>query len=66
MDGIFVAFHNTKVIFGFEYLPLEEMEEYIFETKEMADISFKTCTSLLSIILKKIVEISGKYNCLFY
>lgn len=26
MDGIFVAFHNTQRIFGFQYIPLEEMD----------------------------------------
>lgn len=26
MDGIFVAFHNTKRIFGFQYISLDEMD----------------------------------------
>lgn len=26
MDGIFVAYHNTQRIFGFQYIPLEEMD----------------------------------------
>ena len=26
MDGIFVAFHNTTRVFGFQYIPLEEMD----------------------------------------
>ena len=26
MDGIFVAYHNTKRIFGFQYIPLDEMD----------------------------------------
>ncbi|KAB8349594.1 hypothetical protein FH972_023618 [Carpinus fangiana] len=26
MDGIFVAYHNIRRIFGFQYLPLEEMD----------------------------------------
>ncbi|KAI1407455.1 mitochondrial protein Pet127-domain-containing protein [Hypoxylon sp. FL1857] len=26
MDGIFVAFHNTQRIFGFQYIPLPEMD----------------------------------------
>ena len=30
MDGIFVAYHNTAEIFGFEYMPLEQMEEVMF------------------------------------
>ena len=27
MDGIFVAFHNTTRFFGFQYIPLEEMDQ---------------------------------------
>lgn len=27
MDGIFVAFHNIERIFGFQYIPLSEMDE---------------------------------------
>lgn len=27
MDGIFVAFHNTERIFGFQYLPLPELDQ---------------------------------------
>ena len=30
MDGIFVAYHNTARIFGFQYLPLEEMDERLY------------------------------------
>ncbi|CCD22995.1 Pet127p NDAI_0A08420 [Naumovozyma dairenensis CBS 421] len=29
MDGIFVAYHNISKIFGFQYLPLEEMDYLI-------------------------------------
>ncbi|KAH3901019.1 uncharacterized protein SCODWIG_00460 [Saccharomycodes ludwigii] len=29
MDGIFVAYHNIKKIFGFQYLPLEEIDHII-------------------------------------
>ncbi|BFZ55326.1 hypothetical protein PYCC9005_002366 [Savitreella phatthalungensis] len=29
MDGIFVAFHNTERIFGFQYISLDEMDEGI-------------------------------------
>ena len=30
MDSIFVAYHNTAEIFGFEYMLLEQMEEVMF------------------------------------
>jgi hypothetical protein len=32
MDGIFVAYHNTKRIFGFQYISLEEMDAAIHGT----------------------------------
>ncbi|CUS11213.1 unnamed protein product [Tuber aestivum] len=31
MDGIFVAFHNTEKIFGFQYVSLDEMDAAIHE-----------------------------------
>jgi hypothetical protein len=36
MDGIFVAYHNTNQIFGFEYVPMEQMEEDLFGNTEFA------------------------------
>lgn len=41
MDGIFVAYHNTLQFYGFEYLPLEEMENVLFENPSMKDYSFE-------------------------
>uniref|UniRef100_A0A6B2KZ11 Uncharacterized protein n=1 Tax=Arcella intermedia TaxID=1963864 RepID=A0A6B2KZ11_9EUKA len=51
MDGIFVAYHNTLQLFGFEYIPLKEMEKAIFQTEQMADVSFKVMTTLLGKLL---------------
>lgn len=34
MDGIFVAFHNTERIFGFQYISLEEMDRCIHGSSE--------------------------------
>ena len=30
MDGIFLAYHNTARIFGFQYVPLEELDHHLF------------------------------------
>ena len=30
MDGVIVAYHNTVEIFGFQYIPLEDMERCIY------------------------------------
>eukprot|EP01126_Amoeba_proteus_P007448 TRINITY_DN12682_c0_g2_i4.p1 TRINITY_DN12682_c0_g2~~TRINITY_DN12682_c0_g2_i4.p1 ORF type:complete len:390 (-),score=68.98 TRINITY_DN12682_c0_g2_i4:87-1256(-) len=54
MDGIFVAFHNTEQIFGFEYITLEEMEACVFETPEMAEISFSASLQILNFLLERI------------
>ncbi|KAH3675744.1 hypothetical protein WICMUC_002536 [Wickerhamomyces mucosus] len=44
MDGIFLAFHNISQMFGFQYLPLEKIDEIIhsFGLKDMdRDITIK-------------------------
>jgi hypothetical protein len=51
MDGIFVAYHNTKQLLGFEYVTLKEMEYCIFETRAMASLSFDVVNKLLHILL---------------
>ena len=30
MDGVIVAYHNTAEIFGFQYIPLADMERCIY------------------------------------
>ncbi|AAS51943.1 ADR023Cp [Eremothecium gossypii ATCC 10895] len=36
MDGIFVAYHNISRIFGFQYIPLEEMDYIIHSSADRA------------------------------
>lgn len=38
MDGIFVAYHNINSIFGFQYLPLEELDNIFYNHKELDDL----------------------------
>lgn len=33
MDGAFIGYHNTKKMFGFEYVKLSTMEKILFGTK---------------------------------
>ncbi|EOR01947.1 hypothetical protein J056_003623 [Wallemia ichthyophaga EXF-994] len=47
MDGIFVAYHNTRRIFGFQYVPLEEMDERLHGSTLMATQSFKHSVGVL-------------------
>ncbi|KAL8710526.1 MAG: hypothetical protein Q9220_004959 [cf. Caloplaca sp. 1 TL-2023] len=55
MDGIFVAFHNTDRIFGFQYISLSEMDSTLhgqWDTS-LGDHEFKLSLSLLNDILNR-------------
>ncbi|CAD6576718.1 MAG: hypothetical protein TREMPRED_001750 [Tremellales sp. Tagirdzhanova-0007] len=56
MDGIFVAYHNTARIYGFQYLPLAELDERLFGSTEMAEQAFRLCVSSMEILLAEIVK----------
>ncbi|KAK3946079.1 mitochondrial protein Pet127-domain-containing protein [Diplogelasinospora grovesii] len=55
MDGIFVAFHNTQRIFGFQYVSLSEMDLAIHGTPNTTtgDREFKLSLHLLNKVLDK-------------
>ncbi|KAH6655026.1 mitochondrial protein Pet127-domain-containing protein [Truncatella angustata] len=55
MDGIFVAFHNTERIFGFQYIPLEEMDLSLHGTSDLTtgDKEFKLSLALLNELLDR-------------
>src|SRR5258708_24707109 len=50
MDGIFVAYHNTEEIFGFQYIPRELMDLCIYGNSNAGDATF-------SLILQTYTEI---------
>ncbi|KAK4113801.1 Pet127-domain-containing protein [Canariomyces notabilis] len=56
MDGIFVAFHNTERIFGFQYIDLPEMDLSLHGQKErnLGDREFKLSLHLLNKVLDKV------------
>ncbi|TQS32294.1 hypothetical protein Golomagni_07395 [Golovinomyces magnicellulatus] len=58
MDGIFVAYHNTQRIFGFQYISLAEMDQAIHGTTDLrvGDQEFKASLSLLNELLNKASE----------
>ncbi|KAL1852851.1 hypothetical protein Daus18300_012015 [Diaporthe australafricana] len=58
MDGIFVAYHNTQRIFGFQYIPLEEMDLSLHGTTDLktGDLEFMTSLQLWEEMLKKATE----------
>ncbi|KAJ1020099.1 hypothetical protein NDA16_004379 [Ustilago loliicola] len=51
MDGIFVAYHTTSTIFGFQYIPVEEMNERLFGSQEMADQAFRLSLGMMESVL---------------
>lgn len=51
MAGIFVAYHNTQEVFGFEHITLTDMEQCIFQSQRMADLTFDVTLKLLDQIL---------------
>jgi len=53
MDGVFVAYHNTDEIFGFQYIPIEEMDKRLFGHSAGHRI-FNKCIGLLDAIYAEI------------
>ena len=56
MDGVFVAYHNTEKLFGFQYIPLTEMDERLFGSHEAGDKVFEKCVGLLENLVDGIVD----------
>ena len=58
MDGIFVAFHNTQRIFGFQYVPLSEMDQALHGQNDtsLGNREFALSLSLLEKVLDKATE----------
>ncbi|KAF3925624.1 hypothetical protein ABW21_db0206489 [Orbilia brochopaga] len=48
MDGCFVAYHNTKRIFGFQYISIDEMDEALHGGPGVGDQEFKLSLKLLN------------------
>ncbi|KAJ9148249.1 hypothetical protein NKR23_g5159 [Pleurostoma richardsiae] len=55
MDGIFVAFHNTQRIFGFQYVSINEMDEALHGTaiRALGDKEFRLSLGLLNEVLNR-------------
>ncbi|KAI9591803.1 mitochondrial protein Pet127-domain-containing protein [Syncephalis fuscata] len=48
MDGIFVAYHNTFRMYGFQYISMKEMDERLFGNTRTGDQVFSLCVKVLS------------------
>jgi hypothetical protein len=51
MDGVMVAYHNAARIFGFQYVPLAEMEARLYGDSTRGDRVFEKCVLLLEEVL---------------
>ncbi len=56
MSGAFISYHNTDSIYGFEYVPLIDMERRLFGNPGFADMIFKACLKLLQEVLDVILR----------
>ncbi|KAJ2979041.1 hypothetical protein NUW58_g7306 [Xylaria curta] len=58
MDGIFVAFHNTQRIFGFQYIPITEMDLALHgtENRRLGDQEFKVSLKLLNELIDRATQ----------
>lgn len=54
MSGAFVTYHNTSRVLGFEFLPLSEMEAYVFGSEEWAKGAFSHVIRTLGIVLDEV------------
>lgn len=57
MDGVFVVYHNTARMFGFQYVPVTEMEERLYGPgpRERGTRVFEKCIGLMEVLLAQIV-----------
>ena len=53
MDGVFVAYHNTERIFGFQYIPLSEMDTRLLGARASGKAVFEKCMQLLEVVLEE-------------
>jgi hypothetical protein len=67
MDGAFIAYHNTKETFGFEYVSTKEIEARIFGNSLYSDIGiffslvFTVCSKMMTTIMDDIlVSLKGE------
>jgi hypothetical protein len=58
MDGIFVAYHNTRRIFGFQYISLAEMDAALHGTTDprLGDEEFKASIKILNDLLDRATQ----------
>jgi hypothetical protein len=62
MDGVFVAYHNTEEMFGFEYLPLELMEDNVFGNNIVPQQQFLLSLALVEKLVERVIAQAPKQH----
>ena len=57
MDGVIVAYHNTARLFGFQYIPLDDMETCLYGGPGRGDRVFRKCVGLLEEVADEISRV---------
>jgi hypothetical protein len=70
MDGMFVAYHNTQELFGFEYIPLSDIDKCVSGSTHFAQTAFNVSTrvricSVLFTFLFCVLLLDTRYCILF-
>ena len=56
MSGMFLAYHNTLELFGFEYITLDEIDDFVFGSPHMAEKFFSLLLDMFGEILDRFTE----------
>lgn len=56
MDGVFVAYHNTARMFGFQYISLDEMDHRLFGGSGSGERVFRKCVEILEVVSDEITR----------
>lgn len=59
MSGIFVVYHNTDEVFGFEFLKRQELEQALYQSETMADFVYYSTLQMFHELLH---TITGHYD----
>ena len=59
MAGIFLAYHNTAKIFGFEYVPLQDLDAALFGNSYFGSVAFDTSLKIAQTLLKTVAADFG-------
>ena len=66
MDGILIAYHNSSLIFGFQYFSQEKLDEWLYGSSEIANACFDMSLKVLKLVLDEIVNMFPKQDLKIY